>query len=177
VKRATPTHPKKGGCGGALFDTVEPVEPTNARTKRARRIGAALALLGAVFALGAGGARRAEAHGSHGKVIRGVVTYQRLCAGCHGTSGHGDGPRAADWLSPPVDLTTLARRHGGFDRRAVASWISGAESAPAHGPAEHPVWQDGGLRLPASGNIPRPLDELLDYLEHLQSKETGTGFN
>lgn len=116
--------------------------------------------LGAALAPGV-----ARAHLSHGKVIRGVVTYQRFCASCHGGTGHGDGPRAADSLARPVDLTAIAARHGGFDRRAVAGWIAGS---PSHSDSAQGVWREGGLLVPESGEIPRPLDELLEYLEHLQ---------
>lgn len=104
--------------------------------------------------------------------MRGVVTYQRFCAGCHGASGLGDGPRAADGLLRPVDLTALAARDGGFDRRAVAAAIDGESRAASHGAAELPVWGDASLRVPA-GDAPLPtaLDELLAYLEHLQSRD------
>ena len=104
-----------------------------------------------------------------------MVTYQRLCAGCHGASGRGDGPRAAEGLSRPVDLTTLAARHGGFDRLAVAAWIDGESRAAAHGDAELPVWADASLRVPAASTpLPARLQELLAYLEHLQG---GDGVN
>jgi len=136
-----------------------------------RLAGAWLAAGALCAALGTTG--RAHAHGSHGKVIRGVVTYQRLCASCHGASGQGDGPRAADALSRPVDLTTIAERYGGFDRRTVAGWIAGAASAAAHGDPEQPVWKDPALRFQPNGEIPLRLDELLDYLEHLQGRGDG----
>jgi len=145
--------------------------PVDAAPRFARlALGAALAAVVAGAAVGA--ARRAEAHGSHGKLVRGVVTYQRFCARCHGASGRGDGPRAAEQLLRPVDLTRLAALHGEFDRRRVAASIDGESRATAHGEAELPVWGDATLRVPAGeAPLPAPLDELLDYLEHLQSRD------
>jgi mono/diheme cytochrome c family protein len=103
-------------------------------------------------------------------VIRGVVVYQMHCASCHGSTGAGDGRSAADALAPPVDLTRIAARHGGFDRRRVAAWIDGRERVPSHGDAELPVWGSADLRDPGADPLPRRLDDLLDYLEHLQDR-------
>lgn len=107
----------------------------------------------------------------HEKLIRGVVVYQMRCAGCHGDSGHGDGRAAADGLARPVDLTTMALRHGGFDRRQVAAWIDGRERVPAHGESELPVWGSADLRDPGTGAFPKHLEDLLDYLVHLQARK------
>jgi len=119
-------------------------------------------------------ARGASAHGSHATVIRGAVTYQRLCASCHGAKARGNGPRAADGLARPTDLTRIRARHGAFDRRAVAAWIDGDARAPAHGSAERPVWGTHELRAEPdaarAGDAVAPrLRELLDYLEHAQA--------
>ena len=38
-------------------------------------------------------------------VAAGQQLYAAHCAGCHGTSGHGDGPQARGLSRPPVDLT------------------------------------------------------------------------
>jgi hypothetical protein len=115
-------------------------------------------------------ARSSSAHGSHAGVIRGAVLYQRLCGSCHGREGHGDGPRAAEGLARPADLTQLGERLGGFDREEVAALIDGARRAPAHGSAERPAWGDvGGLRTPAPDGGPSlHMKDLLDYLEHSQ---------
>jgi mono/diheme cytochrome c family protein len=129
----------------------------------------ALAAALAVF-LGLAFAHSSSAHGSHAGVIRGAVVYQRLCASCHGREGRGDGPRAADGLARPADLTRLGERPGGFDREWVASLIDGSRRAEAHGSAERPAWGDaGGLGAPApdGGHSPHMRD-LLDYLEHSQ---------
>ena len=36
----------------------------------------------------------------------GAVLYAKLCASCHGATGHGDGPAAGALTPPPTDLTT-----------------------------------------------------------------------
>jgi mono/diheme cytochrome c family protein len=39
--------------------------------------------------------------------------YLRSCAGCHGMTGKGDGPRGKDLRKQPSDLTALARANNG----------------------------------------------------------------
>jgi mono/diheme cytochrome c family protein len=128
----------------------------------------AAAFLTGVLALSFG--RTSSAHGSHAGVIRGAVLYQRLCGSCHGREGHGDGPRAAEGLARPADLTQLGERLGGFDRDRVAALIDGDRRAEAHGTAEQPAWGEaGGLRTPAPDGGPSlHMKDLLDYLEHSQ---------
>ena len=129
----------------------------------------AAAALAAAWALAL--ARGAGAHGSHAGVIRGAVLYGRLCASCHGQKGHGDGPRAADGLARPADLTKLGERLGGFDRAWVAARIDGPRRAEAHGSPEQPVWGELGLRAAAQAEGPSPqMKDLLDYLEHSQGE-------
>jgi hypothetical protein len=54
--------------------------------------------------------------------------------------GKGEGPVAAALRAPPPDLTTIARRYGRFDERAVAAAIDGRRAVAAHGSREMPVW-------------------------------------
>ncbi|EIT67713.1 MULTISPECIES: cytochrome c/FTR1 family iron permease [Hydrocarboniphaga] len=42
-------------------------------------------------------------------LAKGLTQYATLCAGCHGASGHGDGPLAAGMDPAPVDFTDLGR--------------------------------------------------------------------
>jgi high-affinity iron transporter len=42
-------------------------------------------------------------------VARGATLYQEQCATCHGATGHGDGPAAAQLDPPPVAFTDLER--------------------------------------------------------------------
>jgi len=140
---------------------------------RRHRLGAAggalaagLALAALVLATG-----EASAHMGHGPVIKGAVLYQRLCASCHGAKARGDGPRAADALAPPADLTRLPERSGGgLDRARVAALLEGPGRLDVHGTPDAAVWGAPGLGAPGPDGTPsQKLADLLDYLEHIQS--------
>lgn len=56
----------------------------------------------------------------------GRATYDENCAACHGLSGQGDGPNAANLNPKPADLTTLSARNGGeFPQTRVMAVIDG----------------------------------------------------
>src|SRR5678816_1187293 len=66
--------------------------------------------------------------------MSGQQLYQRFCASCHGTEGHGDGPVAQSFASKIPDLTLIALRHGGkFERDWVERTIDGRQKIGAHG--------------------------------------------
>jgi len=55
----------------------------------------------------------------------GAALFQGYCAPCHGEHAKGDGPLAdllADARRPPIDLTTIALKHGGT---FPAFWVEG----------------------------------------------------
>jgi len=63
----------------------------------------------------------------------GAKLYAQNCAGCHGVSGRGDGPEAADLPYAPSDLTQIARRNGGvFPTGDVMAAIHGYEGREVH---------------------------------------------
>ena len=112
-----------------------------------------------------------------------VVTYtgeenfQRLCAACHGASGHGNGP-VSEVLSVPVpDLTRIRARNGGqFPREALKQQIDGRDRITAHGSQQMPVWGyefwiDEGAGAFSEERVSATLDELVDYLESIQSDD------
>jgi mono/diheme cytochrome c family protein len=108
----------------------------------------------------------------------GVDTYRQLCAPCHGVDGRGHGPVAAALATPPADLTTLARRHGGtFPRALVEDTLAGRRGVPAHGTREMPVWSDRfeptdtGATAVAAAYARRRTEALLGYLESIQRTE------
>lgn len=73
----------------------------------------------------------------------GKVEYANSCAVCHGTSGKGDGPLAAQLKKAPSDLTKIEKRNTvvfPFDR--LYGVIDGREEVAAHGPRDMPVWGD-----------------------------------
>ena len=56
----------------------------------------------------------------------GASDFADLCAPCHGPTGVGDGPMAADLAVKPADLTGLRARNGGvFPLARVMSKIWG----------------------------------------------------
>jgi mono/diheme cytochrome c family protein len=61
--------------------------------------------------------------------------YVRYCADCHGTSGHGDGPAAADLKPPPADLTRSM-----LSRDELIRVIDGRQPVKGHGAPSMPKW-------------------------------------
>ena len=107
----------------------------------------------------------------------GRASYGDLCAGCHGASGMGDGPLAADLPQHPADLTRIAARNDGvFPRVAVMSKIDGyAKGEEPHYRAMPAFWPllEGRTVLVETGDgiltpTPQPLVALAAYLESIQ---------
>lgn len=65
----------------------------------------------------------------------GAMLYRRNCAPCHGESGRGDGPVAANLCPPPPDLTRLTSGIPDLLRQ-----IDGRRTIRSHGTAAMPVW-------------------------------------
>lgn len=106
----------------------------------------------------------------------GRANYDDNCAACHGLSGQGDGPNAANLNPNPANLTILSARNGGeFPQSHVMSVIDGyARSDQSndlmpefgkfiHGPTTLVDTGDGVL-TPA----PEWLASVADYLQTLQ---------
>lgn len=71
----------------------------------------------------------------------GKETYTQYCASCHGDNLKGAGPAASALKTPPADLTTLAKRHGGkFPYEYVAGVVRFGKPISAHGSPDMPVW-------------------------------------
>jgi mono/diheme cytochrome c family protein len=71
----------------------------------------------------------------------GKRVYVNRCAVCHGLSGKGDGPLAAQLKTPLLILRKFRKNNGGvfpFDR--LYRVIDGREAVAAHGLREMPVW-------------------------------------
>jgi len=106
----------------------------------------------------------------------GAKIYDENCVICHGTSGHGDGPLAADYTPAPANLTTLSTSNGGvFPTARVLSQIDGytrhsdRPDMPEFGLLLRgdtvPLDTGDGVMLP----VPRPLAALVAYLQSIQS--------
>jgi len=103
----------------------------------------------------------------------GAEMYKQYCAVCHGKTGKGDGPAAADLKTAPADLTSLAKKNEGkFPADHVASVLRNGTKAPAHGTSEMPTW--GPLFQSVSSKddaiVNMRITNLTNYLKSLQEK-------
>jgi mono/diheme cytochrome c family protein len=97
----------------------------------------AFALAAAALATGGIG----QLHAGPTPTTEGAELYRLHCAGCHGASGHGDGPVAPLMAIKVPDLTRIAARRGGrFPEDEVARIIDGLSPLAAHGTRHMPVW-------------------------------------
>jgi mono/diheme cytochrome c family protein len=103
----------------------------------------------------------------------GKDTFTKYCASCHGVSGKGDGPAAAAFKPPPMDLTALSKTHDGkFPTSYVAAVLKFGRNVLAHGDVDMPVW---GSRFKAIDPAGDPtgqhhIDDVVAYVESLQLK-------
>jgi len=108
----------------------------------------------------------------------GAALFAKHCASCHGASGVGDGPLAAELRTKPADLTRIAERNGGkFDDAAVMAAIDGRRTVAAHGPRDMPVWAEVFETEFERAGTPRPHATALersrlmaDFLRTIQAK-------
>lgn len=108
----------------------------------------------------------------------GQENFERLCAACHGVSGRGDGPVAAEIVKKVPDLTLIAQRNDGqFPRQIIKNVIDGRWRIDAHGTQQMPVWGyefyiSEGADAFSEVRVSKILDELVDYLESIQAPAT-----
>ena len=102
--------------------------------------------------------------------LTGRDSFDRYCASCHGMDGRGGGPVASALRNRPPDLTTLARREGGFPRERVFDFVEGTNRLSlTHGSGDMPVWGRTFRGLESSdARIKVRLDNLVAYVESLQ---------
>ena len=108
-------------------------------------------------------------------VAAGKQTYLEYCAVCHGNDAHGMGPASSALKTPPSDLTTLSKKHGGkFPYEYVSEIVRQGKPIPAHGSADMPIWGPiFGVR--DNGNeaaVKQRIRSLCEYLATLQEKES-----
>ena len=107
------------------------------------------------------------------KTTAGRETFLRFCASCHGTGGHGDGPVVFSLQTPPPDLTTLAKRHGGkYPAGYVSAVINFGRSFASHGAEDMPVWGSrfGNLDPVHDPTGQQHVDNLVTFIQSLQTK-------
>jgi mono/diheme cytochrome c family protein len=67
--------------------------------------------------------------------------YLQYCGACHGPEGKGDGIAGTFIRPKPIDLTQIAKQHGGrFPARETMAIIDGRDTVRAHGDPDMPVW-------------------------------------
>ena len=104
----------------------------------------------------------------------GREVFRLYCAACHGPSGRGDGPLAANMRRKPSDLTEIAKRNGDqFPSDLVFRAIDGRQPVRGHGGPDMPVWGDAFAR---SGNnatptsVQKTIESLVSYIQSFQVK-------
>lgn len=97
--------------------------------------------------------------------------YQSICASCHGESGKGDGPLAAELTAKPIDLTQIAREHAGqFPFWYVFKTIDGRLIPRFHGGPEMPVWGARSESIYGAGPTREWMLAVTFYIESIQEK-------
>jgi len=105
----------------------------------------------------------------------GAELFYTHCAACHGRSGEGDGPVAAELEFAPPDLTRLAQRAGGeFPADDVLRMIDGRNPVKGHGGGDMPIWGDA-FRTSANGfdeaAAEARIRRIVDYIASIQKKK------
>ena len=135
-------------------------------------LGALLYFVGAISAHGQPAVDQTQLPSSY--VPSGKDMYKQYCGACHGVEAKGDGPASTMLKTPPTDLTTLSRRHGGkFPYEYVSGVLRfGAGTTILHGTADMPTW--GPIFLFLDKNDERAVEQriknLCDYLASLHEK-------
>jgi mono/diheme cytochrome c family protein len=108
----------------------------------------------------------------------GKEDFLQNCARCHGADGKDKVAamrHAAGYVG--VDLTKLSADNGGrFPRQEVYDSIEGSKRFPAHLVGGMPIWAkefslDGAKTPGAADRIRQRIDNLVDYIQSLQSVE------
>lgn len=132
--------------------------------------GLACSLMVAVGAVDGAGQDPADAHSLVRARGQGLLVFTEHCAGCHGRSGRGDGPRVKELTVRPSDLTRLAERNGwAFPAATVARVIEGADRV--HQAGEMPLWGNVFRSDPAVADdeaVKQRIQALNFYLEFIQ---------
>ena len=102
----------------------------------------------------------------------GRQSYITYCSSCHGQEGRGNGPVASALLTPPADLTQIAKRRGGtFPADEIAAHIDGRVDLRSHGNREMPVWGEHFGEVSGGGGLGDEMvrDSLLVLVHYLES--------
>lgn len=103
----------------------------------------------------------------------GAQLFRQSCASCHGATGQGNGPMAAQLRTAPPDLTRFAERNGGvFPSERVRQIIDGRDVA-SHGDRTMPVWGDAFKRSSREATdeaAAARIEALVRFLQSIQAR-------
>lgn len=108
-----------------------------------------------------------------GYVPSGDQLYKQYCATCHGADAKGSGPLATLLKTPPPDLTTLAKRHGGkFPYDYVSEVLEFGPGVSSHGSSDMPTWGPIFRYFDKQNErvVRQRIKNLCNYLASLQGK-------
>ena len=107
----------------------------------------------------------------------GKQDFVKNCAGCHGTSGKGNGPDLYVLGIKAPDLTLLSKQNSGvFPFQKVEDSIDGRNGFPSHRRLDMPFWgvnfqQQGKEYTPQSeAYVKARIDAIVRYVQSLQQK-------
>jgi len=103
----------------------------------------------------------------------GEQMFGQFCAACHGYNAKGHGPAAYSLKTPPADLTTLSKRHGGkFPSEYVSDVLlfGNRQGIASHGSSDMPTWGPLFRYLDRTSEVAvrQRVKNLCGYLETLQ---------
>jgi mono/diheme cytochrome c family protein len=98
--------------------------------------------------------------------------FDTFCASCHGPSGSGDGPMAAQLKRQPPDLRKLQVGNRGQFPGPLLERIIDGRQIDAHGTRSMPVWGDVFFRERGvnRSDVKTRIDALIDYLRTIQER-------
>jgi mono/diheme cytochrome c family protein len=103
----------------------------------------------------------------------GAQAFRTYCASCHGVTGRGDGPVAAELRRVPPDLTQFSARNGGVFPSVKLTRIIDGRDVAAHGLREMPVWGDAFMAMPGGltpDEVEKRIAAIVKFLASLQER-------
>lgn len=105
-------------------------------------------------------------------VREGEIYYKSYCAICHGENADGQSEMASILNTPPMDLTSIAKRRGGnFPEDEIARIIATAERTPGHSLGEMPAWWETlkkAEKIEDPELVRQKIENIVAYLKTLQ---------
>jgi mono/diheme cytochrome c family protein len=98
--------------------------------------------------------------------------FQSYCVICHGKYADGRGNMADMLNTPPMDLTTIAkRRSGNFPEEEIFKIIAGKEKVPGHSTGDMPAWWETFKKsedISKDKEVKEKIDHIVAYLKAIQ---------